>query len=73
MRRILQRVGLVIAIGGIAILCISSATLAAIVGIMIAVLVAIDMIAFARLAPPRPDRARDDDPRTLNVDLSRRR
>ena len=66
MRRLLQRVGLVIAIAAVAIVCLSSAMSAAVVGIVTAVIVAIDMIAFTR-TPPATEAPK------INVDLSRRR
>lgn len=74
MRLVLQRVGLALAVAGIAILCLSSAWLAAAIGVITAAIVVVDMVAFAR--PPRPPTVspvRDDPPETISVDLSRRR
>ena len=70
-RLVLQRVGLVMAIGALVILCLSSAMLAAVVGVMTAAIVAVDMLA---LAPRRAARLRLDHhtPDKLSVDLSRR-
>lgn len=66
--RILQRVALVVAVAALAILCLSSGVLAAIVGIGTAVVVAIDMLV---------SRDRDEPPSAsssdkLSVDLTRR-
>jgi len=69
MRLLLQRVGLVIAVAGIAVLCVSSAWLAAAVGIITAAIVAVDMLAFSR---PARKPAPDDTPESISVDLSRR-
>ena len=69
MRRLLQRVGFVMAVGAIAVLCLSSATLAAVIGIAIAAVVAVDMLA---VAPRRRPPADHDTPEKLSVDLSRR-
>ena len=64
----MRYLGFVMAVGTVAVLCLSSATLAAIVGVVTAAVVAIDMLA---LAPRRrgPPSARRD---KLSVDLSRR-
>ena len=72
MRRFLQRAGLVIAVAVIAILCLSSAWLAAAVGVITAAIVAIDMIAFAKPAR-KPEPPAEDAPDRISVDLSRRR
>lgn len=69
MRRILERIGLVVAIGGVAMLCMSSTLLAAIVGAMTAAIVAIDMLAIAPRSPPE----QRSEPDRLSVDLTRRR
>jgi predicted acyltransferase len=71
MRLVLQRVGLAVAVAGIAVLCLSSAWLAAAIGVITAAIVAVDMIAFARPPrPPTPPAAKP--PETISVDLSRR-
>jgi hypothetical protein len=67
-RHILSRVGLVLAVAVIAVLCLSSGLLAAIVGIVTAVVVAIDMI-WSRDRNDGPPPAGGD---KLSVDLSRR-
>jgi len=75
MRLLLQRVGLALAVAGIAVLCLSSAWLAAAVGIVTAAVVAVDMLAFSRpprRAPTRPPSA-EPTPDRISVDLSRRR
>jgi hypothetical protein len=68
MRRLIERVALVLAVAGIAVLCLSSAYLAAIVGAITAVLVTVDMIAFRPIATQPPT-----EPDSISVDLSRRR
>jgi len=75
MRLLLQRVGLALAVGGIAVLCLSSAWLAAAVGVVTAGVVAVDMIAFSRPArrPPTDPQAAEPTPDRISVDLSRRR
>jgi hypothetical protein len=67
--RHLQRIGLLVAVVGIAILCLSSAWLAAAVGIATVAVVALDMLFTRSRSEPR-ERARPD---KLSVDLSRRR
>ena len=69
MRRLIQRAGFVIAVGALAVLCLSSAMLAAVVGVVIAAIVAVDMLV---LAPRRRPPADLDTPERLSVDLSRR-
>jgi hypothetical protein len=66
-RLLLQRAGLALAVAAVAVLCLSSAWLAAAIGIATAVVVAIDSFVFGR--PPRPPTAPPD---RLSVDLSRR-
>jgi hypothetical protein len=69
-RRILHRAGLVACVGLVAVLCLSSSLLAAIVGAVTVVVVALDMIALGRKSvatlgsDPTPDK--------LTVDLTRR-
>ncbi len=70
MRFVLHRAALVIAIAGIAVLCLSSGWLAAAIGILTAVVVLVDSLAFARPAAKAPPANK---PRRLNVDLTRRR
>jgi hypothetical protein len=65
--RLLHRLGLGLAICAVAVLCMSSVTLAGVIGGVIALIVAIDMIAFSR-SPPPPSKRRDK----LNVDLTHR-
>jgi hypothetical protein len=67
-KRLLQRAGLVLGIAAVAVLCLSSAWLAAAIGIATAVVVAIDSVIFARPAA-KPTHTGD----RINVDLSRRR
>ena len=62
---------LVVIVGGIAAVCMSSAILAAVIGILTAALVAIDMLAFSR-PPAHEPVTREPTPDKLNVDLSRR-
>lgn len=69
MRLALRRTALVIAIAGIALLCLSSGWLAAAVGLLTAVVVIIDTLVFSRT----PDAPPANKPRRLNVDLTRRR
>ena len=72
MRRILQRLALVVATALVALLCLSSAWHAVLVGALTAVVVAYDMLAH----PPRGDdapAAPRDEPDHLSVDLTRRR
>ena len=71
MRLLVQRAALVLAVAAVAILCLSSAYLAAAIGIVTALVVAIDSVVFGR--PPRPPPPPDPDPDRINVDLSRRR
>ena len=67
-RHILERVGLVLAVVAIAVLCLSSGMLAAIVGIVTAVVVAADMIWKRDRDGDPPPSASDK----LDVDLTRR-
>jgi hypothetical protein len=60
-------VPIVLGITGIAVLCVSSVWLAAAVGILTAIVVVIDVLAYARPVPDAPK------PRRLSVDLTRRR
>lgn len=71
MRRFLQRLGIVMAVAGAAVLCLSSSYLAAAIGIVTAAAVGIDTIVFARMPHARSP-SRDDTPDHINVDLSRR-
>jgi len=73
MRRLLQRVGLVIAVAAVAILCLSSAWLAAAIGVITAAIVAVDMIAFSRPPRAKPEEPDESGPDRISVDLSRRR
>ena len=70
MRFVLRRAALVLAIAGIAILCLSSGWLAAAIGLLTAVVVLVDTLVFSR---PEPDAPPANKPRRLNVDLTRRR
>ena len=70
MRFVLHRAALVLAIAGIAILCLSSGWLAAAGGVLTAVVVLVDTLVFAR---PAPEAQPTNKPRRLNVDLTRRR
>jgi hypothetical protein len=67
-RLYLQRAGLVLGVAAVAVLCLSSAWLAAAIGIATAVVVAIDSFIFARPAA-KPNHPGD----RINVDLRRRR
>jgi hypothetical protein len=69
-RRILHRVGLVGSVGLVAVLCLSSSMLAAIVGAATVLVVTLDMIALGR--KPAPPFGSDPTPDKLTVDLSRR-
>jgi hypothetical protein len=57
----------VLGIAGIAVLCVSSVWLAACVGVLTAIVVVIDVVAYSRPLPDAPK------PRRLSVDLTRRR
>lgn len=72
MRQFLQRAGLALAVAAVAVLCLSSAWLAAAVGILTAAIVVVDMLVFAPArSPAEPPGERTPD--RLNVDLRRRR
>ena len=71
MRRILQRLALVVATALLALLCLSSASHAVLIGALTAAVVAYDMLA---LAPrPRDEPPAREEPDHLSVDLTRRR
>ena len=72
----MRRTGLAVLVGLIAMICLSSSLLAAIVGGVTVVVVAIDMLAQSRreLGPASPDpwEARELTPEAFTVDLRRR-
>ncbi|MDQ3335298.1 MAG: hypothetical protein M4D80_09050 [Myxococcota bacterium] len=73
MRLLLQRVGLVVAVAVVAVLCLSSPYLAGAIGLLTAAVVAVDMIAFSK--PPRAEvdpPIADPTPERISVDLNRR-
>ena len=72
MRRFFQRVGFVVAVVVIALLCLSSVTLAAVIGVVTAAVVALDMFVLAPAKRARPPADRDVTPEKLSVDLTRR-
>ena len=69
MRLLLHRIAFAVAIVGIAVLCLSSGWLAAVVGLVTALVVVVDTLVFRRPVPEKPD----NKPRRLSVDLTRRR
>jgi hypothetical protein len=73
MRLWLKRVGFALAVAAVAVLCLSSAYLAAAVGALTAAIVAIDMLVFARPAhQPLPTPTTEPTPDKISVDLTRR-
>ena len=71
-RQLLYRLAFAVAVAGVAVICLSSVLVAAIIGVITTVIVAVDMFAFSRSTPmPRPG-SEPPDPDKLNVDLSRR-
>ena len=73
MRRLLKPLAFALAVVVVAALCLASPYLAGVVGLLTAAVVAVDMIAFSRGAPPpRLATSSEPTPETINVDLRRR-